>query len=598
MMFRNSFPSRIAVVVLTLAVALGAFAKNEIGQPTGGGSSIEWQTRVTGHEKIVLTVVDKYGEAYVREFGPGRNPSFRMADLGGAAEDGQYTYELRVEPRIPEGLKKQLEAARANDDDAAIRRIAKEAGLGATVRQSGVITIINNMIVSPEGKESTAHDSAAASASRFGEVETNARPGDVAVEDQVIADDLIVTGSECIGFDCVDGEAFGFDTLKLKENNLRIFFEDTSTAAGYPANDWRIIANDSASGGANMFAIEDSTAARNLLTIEAAAPANSVYIDSTGNIGFQTATPLLDLHVSTTDTPALRLEQTNAGGFTAQTWDIGANEANFFVRDLTGGSRLPFRVRPGAPTSSIDIAASGIVGIGTASPNANFGKLQVFGTNPGMLAAFGTDLIPLTMYHSGGQAAFMYNMYNDLTSFKIARGTNFGASAEFNASFGTYSVKITSTSAATDGVVTPVERFTILSSGFTGIGNTAPTQPLMVGVAGSGTGGNGAHVTTGGTWTNGSSRAFKEHIEELTAEQALAAVTALKPVRYNYKAEPNEQYVGFIAEEVPELVAQTSTGRQYLSPMDVVATLTKVVQEQQKTIEQLSQKVDELQKQK
>jgi hypothetical protein len=34
------------------------------------------------------------------------------------------------------------------------------------------------------------------------------------------------------------------------------------------------------------------------------------------------------------------------------------------VRDLTGGSRLPFRIRPGAPTSSIDIGANGNVGVG------------------------------------------------------------------------------------------------------------------------------------------------------------------------------------------------------------------------------------------
>ena len=55
---------------------------------------------------------------------------------------------------------------------------------------------------------------------------------------------------------------------------------------------------------------------------------------------------------------------------------MAGNEANFFIRDVTGGSRLPFRIRPGAPTSAIDIAASGNVGIGTASPSA---KLDVNG---------------------------------------------------------------------------------------------------------------------------------------------------------------------------------------------------------------------------
>ncbi|WP_445150735.1 hypothetical protein [Baekduia sp. Peel2402] len=61
------------------------------------------------------------------------------------------------------------------------------------------------------------------------------------------------------------------------------------------------------------------------------------------------------------DTPGIRLAQGNGGGYTAQTWDVAGNEANFFIRDLTGGSKLPFRIRPGAPTSSIDIQTSGTV---------------------------------------------------------------------------------------------------------------------------------------------------------------------------------------------------------------------------------------------
>ena len=42
-----------------------------------------------------------------------------------------------------------------------------------------------------------------------------------------------------------------------------------------------------------------------------------------------------------------------------------------------------------------------------------------------------------------------------------------------------------------------------------------------------------------------------------------------------------EKHVGFIAEDVPELV--TTKDRKGLSPVDIVAVLTKVVQEQQKT---------------
>ncbi|HEY3138669.1 MAG TPA: hypothetical protein VGL29_21770, partial [Blastocatellia bacterium] len=157
---------------------------------------------------------------------------------------------------------------------------------------------------------------------------------------------------------------------RLKENNTRIKFDDTSTSAGFPNNDWQLTANDSASGGANKFSIEDITGAKVPFTIIAGAPTNSVFVASSGKLGLRTSTPVLDVHANTTDTPAIRLEQNNSGGFTAQTWDIAGNEANFFVRDVTGGSRLPFRIRPGAPTSSIDISASGNVGVNTASPSS------------------------------------------------------------------------------------------------------------------------------------------------------------------------------------------------------------------------------------
>ena len=188
--------------------------------------------------------------------------------------------------------------------------------------------------------------------------------------DQVIADDLIIQGSACVGIDCVNNENFGFDTIRLKENNTRIKFDDTSTSSGFPATDWQLTANDSASGGANKFSIEDITNAKVPFTIIGNAPSNSLYIDSSGRVGLRTSTPVLDLHIATSNTPAMRLEQNNAGGFTAQTWDVAGNEVNFFIRDVTGGSRLPFRIRPGAPTSSVDIAASGNVGIGTAAPSS------------------------------------------------------------------------------------------------------------------------------------------------------------------------------------------------------------------------------------
>lgn len=196
--------------------------------------------------------------------------------------------------------------------------------------------------------------------------------------DQVIQDDLIVDGSACLGFDCVNGESFGFDTLRLKENNLRIRFQDTSSSASFPSNDWQITANDTSNGGANKFSIDDIDAGRTPFTLEAGAPSHSLYVDDGGRVGLGTNTPVVDLHVKSGNTPTMRLEQDGTSGFTAQTWDVAGNEANFFIRDASNGSKLPFRITPNAPTNSLTIASSGNVGLGTNSPSA---PLEIYKTN-------------------------------------------------------------------------------------------------------------------------------------------------------------------------------------------------------------------------
>ena len=201
--------------------------------------------------------------------------------------------------------------------------------------------------------------------------------------DIVHNDDVIITFSLCVGNDCVNGESFGFDTLRLKENNLRINFADTSNSASFPTNDWRIVANDTSNGGASYLAFEDSDAGRIPFRVEAGAPANSLVVESDGDIGIGTLNPVVDLHVVEGNTPTLRLEQDGSSGFTPQTWDVAGNEANFFVRDATNGSTLPFKIFPSAPNNALTIEGStGDVGIGTTSPTA---ELHILGTGATLL---------------------------------------------------------------------------------------------------------------------------------------------------------------------------------------------------------------------
>ena len=127
------------------------------------------------------------------------------------------------------------------------------------------------------------------------------------------------------------------------------------------------------------------------------------------------------------------------------------------------------------------------------------------------------------------------------------------------------------------------DRITIDREGNVGIAVSKPSHPLEMA--------SGAHVTAGGVWTNRSSRQDKENILALPPEMAMDALMDLEPVLFNYRSEQGEVYAGFIAEDVPDVVA--SNDRQGLSTMDIVAVLTRVVQEQQQRIEELEERLDE-----
>jgi len=187
--------------------------------------------------------------------------------------------------------------------------------------------------------------------------------------------DGVIRNSLCVGFDCPNSPSFGDTTVLLMENNTRIKFDDTSSLSGFPNRDWEIEANSSQSGGLSYFGVNDcgGSSQGNCTTdlvflIEANAPQNSIRVDDGGRVGFGTGSPVVELHVVDGDTPALRLEQDGSSGFAPQIWDVAGNETNFFVRDVTGGSQLPFRIQPGTASNTLFLDADDRVGIGTTSP--------------------------------------------------------------------------------------------------------------------------------------------------------------------------------------------------------------------------------------
>ncbi len=342
-------------LALTLLAAPSFAATAEL---TATSHQIHWNAG-DDLSRADLRISGPDGFTFQKVFAAGEDPSFSLDAVLGEIPRGSYTWSLTTISGLSPELLDAMKAARAAGDVAATEEMKAAAGFSAT-RQSGAFYYDGLQLIVP-------------SRDSISEV-------DIPTKDQQILDDLIVVGSICAGLDCVNGESFGFDTLRLKENNLRIKAQDTSNSASFPSNDWQLTFNDSTNGGKNKFSIDDIDGGRTPFTIEAGAPSNSLYVEDGGRIGFGTATPTVELHVVDGNTPTLRLEQDGSDGFTPQTFDVAANEANFFVRDVTNGSKLSFRIRPGAPESSIDIAADGDVGLGTSSPGAD---LHVRGSDGG-----------------------------------------------------------------------------------------------------------------------------------------------------------------------------------------------------------------------
>ncbi len=134
--------------------------------------------------------------------------------------------------------------------------------------------------------------------------------------------------------------------------------------------------------------------------------------------------------------------------------------------------------------------------------------------------------------------------------------------------------------------------FIVKNNGYIGIARPTPsdnTYAMQIGTIGSN--GNGAYLTAGGVWTNASSRKSKDNIASLTFEAAENTLEQLSPVTFNYKAS-SQTNAGFIAEDVPEIVALK--GRQSLSAMDILAVLTKVAQDQERTIQTQKEKIEKI----
>jgi len=176
------------------------------------------------------------------------------------------------------------------------------------------------------------------------------------------------------------------------------------------------------------------------------------------------------------------------------------------------------------------------VGVGTTAPS---NTLHVKTGTSG--AEFGSLLFPLAV--ESFQSAYI----NVLTPDASERGIFFGDPSNifdggivYNGGGSSNGLEFRVNGNSTQMVID--------SSGRVGLGGAFPSHPLEVGTDSST--GNGAHVTAGGTWTNGSSRSFKHGFEPVDTQAMLQKVVGLPLARWQYNGEAaHVQHIGPVAED-------------------------------------------------
>ena len=157
-----------------------------------------------------------------------------------------------------------------------------------------------------------------------------------------------------------------------------------------------------------------------------------------------------------------------------------------------------------------------------------------------------------------------------------------------------------------DGSCPPDEDENCRSSGFLVINRLNGDYPIHVGT--DNTNGNGAYLTIGGVWTNGSSRSFKERFVQYRPAEVLEKVLQLPVEGYFYKG-TEEYHITPMAEDfyrlfgtgVHEIIETDSTGQlvrrpnpdvdKYLAASDVAGVALLGVQALHEENAQLRQRV-------
>lgn len=170
--------------------------------------------------------------------------------------------------------------------------------------------------------------------------------------------------------------------------------------------------------------------------------------------------------------------------------------AGFFI------GRGHFRDHTSIGRSNVKVSGAELFGVHTTAEAGLYGGMYVSGQNAAALPFYG--------YSASGSGADAWHYFN-------------GGTQMWNLYAGG-------------------DRLTVSkATGYVGFGDITPDYPLDMA--------SGARCTTGGVWTNASSREWKHEFQSVDARDILDRVTALPITEWTYKSEDGVRHLGPVAED-------------------------------------------------